>query len=137
VPSHWDCGCDREGRNEWNRRDAVGVRLDDGLQDRVGAYAGREGLTVGEAISALLYLGLEFAERQRAGLKEDMNDLQREVRDLKMSLGPTLQTRVIASVIKGSSGAIVARVLMRPFASRPRRVEPSASTGRAYPSASP
>src|SRR5262245_4965878 len=72
-------------------RDEVGVRLDDGLQERVGAYAGREGLTVGEAISALLYLGLEFAERQRAGLKEDMEDLQREVRDLKQMvdvLGP-------------------------------------------------
>jgi hypothetical protein len=40
------------------KRDEVGVRLDDGLQERVGAYASREGLTVGEAISALLYLGL-------------------------------------------------------------------------------
>ena len=29
-------------------RDEVGVRLDDSLQERVGAYAGREGLTVGE-----------------------------------------------------------------------------------------
>ena len=45
------------------KRDEIEVRLDDGLQERVGAYAGREGLTVGEAISALLYLGLEFAER--------------------------------------------------------------------------
>ena len=64
-------------------RDEVGVRLDDGLQERVGAYAGREGLTVGESIAALLYLGLEFAERQRAGLKEDIQDLQRELRDLR------------------------------------------------------
>src|SRR2546425_3175188 len=64
-------------------RDEVGVRLDDGLQERVGLYAGREGLTVGEAMAALLYLGLEFAERQRAGLKEDIEDLQRELRDLK------------------------------------------------------
>jgi hypothetical protein len=72
-------------------RDEVGVRLDDGLQERVGAYAGREGLTVGEGIAALLYLGLEFAERQRAGLKEDIEDLQRELRDLKQMvdvLGP-------------------------------------------------
>jgi hypothetical protein len=72
-------------------RDQIGVRLDDGLQERVGAFAGREGITVGEAVSALLYLGLEFAERQRAGLKEDMEDLQREVRDLKQMvdvLGP-------------------------------------------------
>ena len=51
-----------------------GSQLDDGLQGRVGAYAGREGLTVGEAIAALLYLGLEFAERQRTGLKEDIED---------------------------------------------------------------
>ena len=73
------------------KKDEVGVRLDDGLQERVGAYAGREGLTLGEAISALLYLGLEFAERQRTGLKEDMEDLQRELRDLRQMvdvLGP-------------------------------------------------
>src|SRR5438552_18148913 len=72
-------------------RDEIGMRLDDGLQERVGAYAGREGLTVGESLSALLYLGLEFAERQRTGLKEDIEDLQRELRDLKQMvdvLGP-------------------------------------------------
>src|SRR5437667_4645491 len=67
-------------------RDEVGVRLDHGLQVRVGAYAGREGLIVGEAIAALLYLGLEFAERQRAGLKEDIEDLQRELQDVKQML---------------------------------------------------
>ena len=61
----------------------VGVRLDAGLQERVAAYAAREGLPVGESLSALLYLGLEFAERQRTGLKEDIEDLQRELRDLK------------------------------------------------------
>src|SRR3989442_4070251 len=73
------------------KRDEIGVRLDDGLQERVSAYASREGLTVGEAISALLYLGLEFAERQRTGIKEDLEDLQRELRDLKQMvdvLGP-------------------------------------------------
>ena len=67
---------------EPNKED-IGVRLDDGLQERVGAYADRESLTLGEAISALLYLGLEFAERQRTGLKEDIEDLQRELRDLR------------------------------------------------------
>ena len=65
------------------KKEEIGVRLDDGLQERVGAYASREGLTLGEAISALLYLGLEFAERQRTGLKEDIEDLQRELRDLR------------------------------------------------------
>ena len=65
------------------KKDEIGVRLDDGLQERVGAYASREGLTLGEAISALLYLGLEFAERQRTGLKEDIEDLQRDLRDLR------------------------------------------------------
>ena len=65
------------------RKEDVGVRLDDSLQERVKAYASRESLTLGEAISALLYLGLEFAERQRTGLKEDIEDLQREVRDLR------------------------------------------------------
>ena len=65
------------------KKEEVGVGLDDALQERVGAYASREGLTLGEAISALLYLGLEFAERQRTGLKEDIEDLQRELRDLR------------------------------------------------------
>ena len=74
-----------------SKNDEVGLRLDAALQDRIGAYAGREDLPVTEAISALLYLGLEFAERQRAGLKEDIEDLQRELRDLKQMvdvLGP-------------------------------------------------
>ena len=73
------------------KKDDVGIKLDDGLQQRIGAYAAREGLTLGEALSALLYLGLEFAERQRAGLREDMEDLQRELRDLRQMvdvLGP-------------------------------------------------
>jgi len=65
------------------KKEEVGVRLDDGLQERVAAYADREGLTLGEATAALLYLGLEFAERQRTGLKEDIEDLQRELRDLR------------------------------------------------------
>jgi hypothetical protein len=49
------------------KRDEVGIRLDGDLQDRVAVYASREVLTVGEAISALLYVGLKFAERQRTG----------------------------------------------------------------------
>jgi len=73
------------------KKDDVGIRLDDGLQQRIGAYAAREGLTLGEALSALLYLGLEFAERQRTGIRDDMEDLQRELRDLRQMvdvLGP-------------------------------------------------
>jgi hypothetical protein len=73
------------------KKDEIGIRLDAALQERIGAYADREALTVPEAISALLYVGLEFAERQRAGLKEDVKDLQRELRDLKQMvdvLGP-------------------------------------------------
>ncbi len=69
----------------------VGIRLDVPLQERIGAYAARESMTPGEALSALLYLGLEFAERQRTGLREDIEDLQREVRDLRQMvdvLGP-------------------------------------------------
>jgi hypothetical protein len=65
------------------KKEEVGVGLDDALQERVGAYASREAFTLGEAICALLYLGLEFAERQRTGLKEDIEDLQRELRDLR------------------------------------------------------
>lgn len=73
------------------KNDEIGIRLDAALQDRIGAYAAREALTVAEAISALLYVGLEFAERQRAGIKEDIEDVQRELRDLKQMvdvLGP-------------------------------------------------
>jgi hypothetical protein len=73
------------------KKDDVGIRLDEGLQQRLGAYAAREGLTLGEALSALLYLGLEFAERQRTGIREDLEDLQRELRDLRQMvdvLGP-------------------------------------------------
>jgi hypothetical protein len=73
------------------KREEIGVSLDGSLQERVGAYAARESLTIGEAISALLYLGLEFAERQRTGLKEDIEDVQRDLRDLKLMvdvLGP-------------------------------------------------
>ena len=69
----------------------VAIKLDQELQGRVRAYATRETLTVGEALSALLYLGLEFAERQRTGLKEDIEDLQRDLQDIKQMvdvLGP-------------------------------------------------
>jgi hypothetical protein len=68
------------------RSDELTVRLDAGLQDRVKAYAEREQLAVGEALPALLYLGLEFAERQRTGLKEDIEDVQRELADVKQML---------------------------------------------------
>jgi hypothetical protein len=68
------------------RSDELTVRLDTGLQDRVKAYAEREQLAVGEALPALLYLGLEFAERQRTGLKEDIEDVQRELADVKQML---------------------------------------------------
>ena len=69
-----------------SRSEEVGIKLDRELQDRVRAYAAKEALTVGEALSALLYLGLEFAERQRTGLKEDLEDLQRDLQDVKQML---------------------------------------------------
>jgi hypothetical protein len=68
------------------RSDDFTIRLDAGLQERVTAYSERERLSVGEALTALLYLGLEFAERQRSGLKEDIEDLQRELSDVKHML---------------------------------------------------
>src|SRR5918996_1987188 len=92
------------------KKEEVGVRLDDSLQERVAAYASREGLTLGEAISALLYLGLEFAERQRTGLKEDIEDLQRELRDLGQMvdiLGPAaLGTQRILSHWAAQTGGL-------------------------------
>jgi hypothetical protein len=69
-----------------SRPEEVGIKLDRELQDRVRAYSAKEALTVGEALSALLYLGLEFAERQRTGLKEDLEDLQRDLQDVKQML---------------------------------------------------
>ena len=92
------------------KRDDVKIRLDEGLQQRVAAYASREGLTQGEAISALLYLGLEFAERQRAGLKEDIEDLQRELREVRQMvdvLGPAaLGTQRILSHWAAQTGGL-------------------------------
>ena len=92
------------------KRDDVKIRLDEGLQQRVAAYASREGLTQGEAISALLYLGLEFAERLRAGLKEDIEDLQRELRDVRQMvdvLGPAaLGTQRILSHWAAQTGGL-------------------------------
>ena len=92
------------------KRDDVKIRLDEGLQQRVAAYASREGLTQGEAISALLYLGLEFAERQRAGLKEDIEDLQRELRDVRQMVdvpGPAaLGTQRILSHWAAQTGGL-------------------------------
>jgi hypothetical protein len=41
-----------------SRDGEVGIRLDASLQERIGAYAARESMTPGEALSALLYLGL-------------------------------------------------------------------------------
>jgi len=69
-----------------SRPEEVEIKLDRELQDRVRTYASKEALTVGEALSALLYLGLEFAERQRTGLKEDLEDLQRDLQDVKQML---------------------------------------------------
>lgn len=68
------------------RSDELTVRLDAGLQERVKAYAEREQLAVVEALPALLYLGLEFAERQRTGLKEDIEDVQRDLADVRQML---------------------------------------------------
>ena len=92
------------------KKDELRVRLDDDLQERVSGYARREGLTAGEAISALLYVGLEFAERQRTGLKDDIEDLQREMRDLKQMvdvLGPAaLGTQRILSHWAAQTGGL-------------------------------
>ena len=88
----------------------VGIRLDAALQDRIAAYAARESMTPGEALSALLYLGLEFAERQRTGLREDIEDLQRELRDLRQMvdvLGPAaLGTQRILSHWAAQTGGL-------------------------------
>jgi len=88
----------------------VGIRLDAPLQERIGAYAAREGMTTGEALSALLYLGLEFAERQRTGLREEIEDLQRDVGDLKQMvdvLGPAaLGTQRILSHWAAQTGGL-------------------------------
>ena len=88
----------------------VAIKLDQELQERVRSYAARETLTVGEALSALLYLGLEFAERQRTGLKEDIEDLQRELQDIKQMvdvMGPaTLGTQRILAHWAAQTGGL-------------------------------
>jgi hypothetical protein len=88
----------------------VGIRLDASLQERIGTYAARESMTPGEGLSALLYMGLEFAERQRTGLREDIEDLQRQVRDLRQMvdvLGPaSLGTQRILSHWAAQTGGL-------------------------------
>ena len=61
----------------------VGIKLEADLQARVQTFAEKEALTIGEAVSALLELGLEFGGRQRAGLRELMEDVQRDVEELR------------------------------------------------------
>jgi hypothetical protein len=68
------------------RTNDVSIHLDKALQERVRVYAQREELGTGEALTALVYLGLEFAEKQRTGLREDLDDLQREIADVKQML---------------------------------------------------
>jgi hypothetical protein len=68
------------------RTNDVSIHLDKALQERVRASAQREELGTGEALTALVYLGLEFAEKQRTGLREDLDDLQREIADVKQML---------------------------------------------------
>ena len=73
------------------KQDEVTIRLDDELRERLAAYAARESMTAGEAVSALLYLGLEFSERQRTGLRDDVEDVQRVLRGIEQMvdvLGP-------------------------------------------------
>jgi hypothetical protein len=123
------------------KKDEVGVRFDDDLQERVSGYARREGLTVGEAISALLYVGLEFAERQRTGLQDDIEDLQRELRDLKQMvdvLGPaalrsafvSLSALLLVSVSR-PEGTTLARPKSPPSTPLTRPLKPSyRATGR-------
>jgi hypothetical protein len=74
------------------RPNDVSIHLDAALQARVRAYADREQFGLGEALNALVYLGLEFAEKQRTGLREDIEDLQRDIADVKQmldALGPS------------------------------------------------
>jgi hypothetical protein len=68
------------------RTNDVSIHLDKALQERVRASARREAWGTGEALTALVYLGLEFAEKQRTGLREDLDDLQREIADVKQML---------------------------------------------------
>jgi len=61
----------------------VAIKLEPDVQVRVQAFAEKEALTVGEAVSALLDLGLEFAARQRTGLRELVEDVQYDLNELR------------------------------------------------------
>jgi hypothetical protein len=56
------------------KKDEVGIKIDDSLQERVTAYAGREGLTLGEAISALLYLASSSPSARGRGSRRTSED---------------------------------------------------------------
>jgi len=61
----------------------VAIKLEPDLQARVQAFAEKEVLTLDEAMSALLELGMEFAGRQRAGLRELVEDVQHDLNELR------------------------------------------------------
>src|SRR5262245_63013461 len=61
----------------------VAIKLETDLQARVQAFAEKEVLTLDEAVSALLELGMEFAGRHRPGLRELLEDVQRDVNELR------------------------------------------------------
>jgi hypothetical protein len=69
----------------------VAIKLEPDQQARVRAFAKKEALTVGEAVSALMELGLEFAHRQKIDLHELVEDVQHdlsELREMVDVLGP-------------------------------------------------
>jgi hypothetical protein len=64
-------------------REDVAIKLGSDLQARVRAFAEEEGLTLDEAVTALLELGLEFGQRQRADTRELLEDVQRDIDELR------------------------------------------------------
>jgi hypothetical protein len=64
-------------------REDVAIKLASDLQERVRAFAEKEVLTLDEAVSALLELGMEFVGRQRIGLRELIEDVQHDLNELR------------------------------------------------------
>jgi hypothetical protein len=67
--------------------------LDAPVEARLSEYAKAQGIPFGEALALALHMGVEFCERGRAERRDELDDLTREVQELKAclhALGPAV-----------------------------------------------
>ncbi len=67
-------------------RPEMDAALDTAMLARLEAVAQAEGIDVGEALSMVLHVGLEFAESHTVERRDRLEEIASEVRDLRASL---------------------------------------------------